>query len=154
MIILLDIDGVMVPAHNWKSPEILGDGFLAFSKTAIEALQDIISNQTAVVLTTTHRFKYTVAEWREIFKTRGIVVDDIRLLEANFQGLNRKDEILEWMTFHSVTEDFAILDDDKSLNDLPVDLKSHLVLTSPLIGLTREHVKRIHESGKMTPETA
>lgn len=28
MLILLDIDGVMVPANSWKRPEFLADGFL------------------------------------------------------------------------------------------------------------------------------
>ena len=31
MLLFLDIDGVMVPAKGWKSPELLNDGFPAFS---------------------------------------------------------------------------------------------------------------------------
>ena len=42
MIILLDIDGVMVPASNWKTPEFLNDGFPNFSPRAINSLNKII----------------------------------------------------------------------------------------------------------------
>ena len=31
MLFFLDIDGVMVPAKGWKSPEFLDDGFPAFN---------------------------------------------------------------------------------------------------------------------------
>jgi hypothetical protein len=40
------------------------------------------------------------------------------------------------------TNNFIILDDDKSLNDLPTEVKNHLVLTSPMIGLTEELVEK------------
>jgi len=31
MFLLLDIDGVMVPANSWRRPEILADGFVEFN---------------------------------------------------------------------------------------------------------------------------
>ncbi len=55
MFIFLDIDGVMVPAQGWKSPELLNDGFPVFSNKASRVLQSLISEDTTVMLTTSHK---------------------------------------------------------------------------------------------------
>jgi hypothetical protein len=46
MLIFLDIDGVMVPAKGWKSPELPDDWFPAFSDTASRVLQNLVSEDT------------------------------------------------------------------------------------------------------------
>ena len=61
MKIFLDIDGVMVPAKGWLKQEILEDGFPPFSKKAVQALQMLLTPQAEVILTTSHRFNFTVA---------------------------------------------------------------------------------------------
>lgn len=86
------------------------------------------------MLTTSHKHNYTLEQWNDIFKERGIDVQ-IDRLGGNISNLNRKDEILNWVE-NSGCEDFVIIDDDKSLNDLPFSLKERLILTSPMIGLT------------------
>jgi len=48
-----------------------------------------------------------------------------------------------WFETNEIPENFVILDDDTSLNDLSLNLKSHLVLTSTLIGLTDNHIDDI-----------
>ena len=139
MLVLLDIDGVMVPATSWKKPEFLNDGFSAFSPRAINGLQKIISETNAsVVLSTSHKFKYTLPQWKNMFQQRGIVISDIDRLEDNLTYLTRKEEILHWVNNNPDIENYVIIDDDKSLNGLPVSLKSRLVLTSPMVGLTDE----------------
>ena len=139
MLILLDIDGVMVPASAWKRPEFLNDGFPVFSNRATEALQKIISETSAnLLLTTSHKSNYSISEWNAIFKLRGITVNKIERLEGNSLNTNRKDEILNWFSFTNSKEKFVIIDDDKSLNALPSNLKEKLVLTSPLVGLTMD----------------
>lgn len=140
MLILLDIDGVMVPANIWKKPEFLNDGFPMFSNKAIHALQKIISKTDAtILLTTSHKSKYNTRRWREIFQSRGIDAIDINQLPDNYSELNRKDEILRWYQSKAdLSENFVIIDDDKLLNDLPPIIKSNLVLTSPSVGLTDE----------------
>jgi len=51
--------------------------------------------------------------------------------------ISRRTEIFEWITANKVSEqDVIIIDDDKSLNDLPKKLKERLVLTNPYVGLT------------------
>jgi len=134
--ILLDIDGVMVPAASWKPAEILTDGFAAFSKKAVTNLQKIIVKTGAsIVLTTSHKANYSLHEWKNIFNLRGISVS-IDKLEHNTGNLSRKDEILNWLNTQKHDEIFVIIDDDKSLNDLPNQIKNKLILTSPMVGLT------------------
>lgn len=144
MLIFLDIDGVMVPAKSWQRPPLLSDGFPAFSPKSTGVLQRLVSDDTVVVLTTSHKAKYTVEEWKDIFNKRGIMLVKLAVLDDNRLRLNRKDEILNWINLNGLNDDFVIIDDDKSLNDLPSFLKSHLVLTSSTIGLTEEHLSEIN----------
>ena len=134
MRILLDIDGVMVTTPSWKPAEIHSDGFPSFNSRAVSNLQKIISETGAsIVLTSSHKSSYSVTEWKDLFNTRGINVP-IEKLDDNVDKLNRKDEILNWLKYNTL-EDYVIIDDDNSLNDLPSDIKEKLVLTSSLIGL-------------------
>ncbi len=143
MLLFLDIDGVMVPAKGWKNPEFLDDGFPAFSAKAIRALQRLISEDVTIMLTTSHKSKFSIEEWKNIFRNRGINIEKIKSLPENFTNLGRKEEIVNWFNVNSVTENFVILDDDKSLNELPDFLKEKLVQTSPYIGLTEKHLETI-----------
>ncbi|HEY5408694.1 MAG TPA: HAD domain-containing protein [Ginsengibacter sp.] len=143
MLIFLDIDGVMIPAKGWKSPELLNDGFPAFSSKASGVLQSLISEGTTVILTTSHKSNYTNDDWESIFRKRGIDVKKIKTLDNNLANLSRKDEISNWFDANNINETFVIIDDDKSLNSLPDFLKRNLILTSPLIGLTDEHLENI-----------
>lgn len=152
MFIFLDIDGVMVPAKGWKVPDQLDDGFSAFSSKATHALQSLISGDTTLILTTSHKSNYSIAEWIDIFKKRGIEIENIKCLENNsVTNRNRKEEILNWFNTNSITEDYIIIDDDTSLNSLPEHLKDHLLLTSPLIGLTDAHLATIKNTGFNPP---
>lgn len=138
MLIYLDIDGVMVPANSWKRPEFLADGFAMFSDKAIRALKKIITKtDAAIVLTTSHKANYSIDEWLNIFKHRGILLDGIEVLPENIRHLNRKDELLSWLLFNK-QDNFIIIDDDKSLNDLPQFLKEKWIAPTAAIGLTDE----------------
>ena len=143
MLFFLDIDGVMVPAKGWKSPEFLNDGFPAFSSKATSTLQNSISEEDTIMLTTSHKAKFSIEEWKSIFKNRGIHIEKIISLPENLNNLSRKDEIVNWFIVNNPDEDFVIIDDDKSLNELPDFLKENLVQTSPYIGLTEVHLERI-----------
>ena len=137
LVVFLDLDGVMVPAVAWKPVELLEDGFLSFNKTAIKSLSRIIRETGAsIVLTSTHKSKYNIDQWERIFISRGISTS-INKLNDNSLGLNRRDEILTWLS-NNLVEKFVIIDDDKSLNELPDKVKSKLVLTSSLVGLNDE----------------
>ena len=143
MLCFLDIDGVMVSAKGWKNPEILNDGFPAFSSKATTTLQKLISDEVTVMLTTSHKSKFSIEEWKNIFRNRGISIENIKSLPENLKNLSRKDELINWFNINSVDENFVIIDDDTSLNELPHFLKDNLILTSPYIGLTEEHLPTI-----------
>lgn len=140
MLVFLDIDGVMVPAQGWKRPEIMEDGFPAFSQRAVYVIQKLVSDHIAIVLTTSHKSKFTLEEWKDIFRNRGIAIRQLFSLPDSPSNRNRKDEILDWVASHGLKEPFVILDDDKSLNELPKDLKESLVQTDSHIGLTENHL--------------
>jgi hypothetical protein len=138
MLILLDIDGVMVSGASWRAPEILEDGFPSFSQRAITGLKRIIAETGAtVVLTSSHKSTYGLSQWKAIFGKRGIDVS-IDKLEDNYEQLDRKYEILKWLDGKK-EEHFVIIDDDKSLNGLPPDVKKKFVLTSSIVGLNDEN---------------
>lgn len=138
MLLFLDIDGVMVQGSSWKTVENLSDGFYEFSPKAVIGLQDIISGTKAsIVLTTSHKNRFTPKEWKTIFKNRGIEVPKVTKLQTRKIYPNRKEEILTWCKRHKDVRDFVIIDDDKSLNGLPRELKDKLILTNSSIGLTQ-----------------
>ncbi len=143
MLIFLDIDGVMVPAKSWERPCLLSDGFPEFSSKALLVLQNLISDDVTVMLTTSHKSRFNIQEWKEIFQRRGITINNLKTLDECSFGVSRKDEILNWFNLNSINEDFVILDDDKSLNALPTFLKDNLILTSPMVGLTENHLEMI-----------
>lgn len=134
----MDIDGVMVPAKAWKAPELGIDGFPNFSKKAVSGLNKILSNTNAsLLLTTSHKSKYSINTWKQIFADRGIIAI-IATLDNSGKFNSRKDEVLDWLQKHRDERNFVIIDDDKSLYDLPIEYKSSVVLTSPLVGLNED----------------
>ncbi|MCK6610748.1 MAG: hypothetical protein L6Q78_06870 [Bacteroidia bacterium] len=143
MLVFLDIDGVMVPAKSWESPQVLSDGFYKFSDRAVRVLQSLISDHTIIMLTTSHKSRFTITEWKNIFNLRDIKVNNFRKLDDNVTSKNRKEEILSWVNVNGVPNDFIILDDDKTLNSLPDFLKDRLILTNSTVGLTEAHYDEI-----------
>ena len=141
MLIFLDIDGVMAPAKSWQRPDILEDGFVDFSSKAVSVLQDVLAQNadTTIVLTTSHKSRFSLSQWKLIFERRGLRVNKIQSLNDNTDFQSRKIEILNWFASNDIDEDFIIIDDDKSLNDLPTFYKDRLILTSSLVGLNESH---------------
>lgn len=144
MLVFLDIDGVMVPAKGHRAPDLLMDGFAAFSTNASHVLDSLIAEFNAtIMLTTSHKSNYSLHEWEAIFKSRGVRAKKIKSLPVNVNLLSRKEEIANWLNLNKINEDFVIIDDDKSLNDLPDYLKDRLILTSSYVGLTENHLDEI-----------
>jgi len=143
MLIFLDIDGVMVSGATWKVPETLEDGFPVFLEKAVKSLNSLASDNTKIILSTSHRDRFTLSEWKQLFQRRGIEVNEFDKIPSSHGLKKRKDEILEWFATHPRPESFLIIDDDKSLYDLPKDLKNHLIITSPLVGLTMEKLEEV-----------
>ena len=137
----MDIDGVMAPAKSWQRPDILEDGFVDFSSKAVSVLQDVLAQNadTTIILTTSHKSRFSLSQWKIIFERRGLNVNKLESLNDNTNFQSRKVEILNWFESNDIHEDFIIIDDDKSLNDLPTFYKDRLILTSSLVGLNESH---------------
>lgn len=106
-----------------------------FNESAVEALNLLIRDNTTIVLTTSHRFRFTIEEWIEIFKRRNVKIEKLdRLKEYN----KRHEGIENFLS--QVNEEFIIIDDDKMLNLLSEKLKKNLILTSPMIGLCKDNI--------------
>jgi 16S rRNA C1402 (ribose-2'-O) methylase RsmI len=151
MLIFIDIDGVLVQAKSWKQPSFLNDGFYEFSAKSVGVLQKIIGPDDTVLLTTSHKSRFSLDEWKQLFLSRGIIINNLGKLKEEHLRLSRKDEIINWFKTNTINEDFVIIDDDKSLNDLPEYIKNHLVLTSPYIGLTESHINEIESKKTLRP---
>ncbi len=141
MIFLLDIEGVLVHANPHQIVELEDDGFYKFNPQAIQILKSIIyKTKDKVILSTSHRFKYNIQEWKVIFERRGLEIRNLSILDDKKYLSNhrhtRKEEILEWIQSNNLDyKDVVIINDDKSLNDLPTYLKNRLILTNSYTGL-------------------
>lgn len=143
MLIFLDIDGVMVPAKSWESPPLLSDGFPNFSSQAVRVLSQLITAETKLVLTTSHKGRFTLGEWKAIFQRRGLAFQHIATLDVGRPCKNRLEELTQWFNTNDPVESYVILDDDKSLHALPFEHKNHLVMTDSIIGLNESHLESI-----------
>lgn len=141
MIFFLDIDGVMVHANPLQKVELEDDGFYKLNPQAIQILKSVIyKTKDNVILSTSHRFKYSIQEWKVIFKRRGLELKNLSILDDKAYLSNhrhtRREEILGWIQSNNLDyKEIVIIDDDKSLNDLPAHLKDRLVLTNSYTGL-------------------
>ncbi|MDP1801500.1 MAG: HAD domain-containing protein [Bacteroidota bacterium] len=142
MKILLDIDGVMVTTPAWKKAEIHEDGFLMFNSTAADNLSRLIAETNAsIILTTTHRISFSDNDWQQILERRGIKVSNVSKINncSTIQEMpDRATEIKQWVDNKMDNEPFVIIDDDSSLNGLPLNIKAKWVKTSSLIGFDKE----------------
>ena len=146
MKLFLDIDGVMVHANPHKQVEMEDDGFYKFNHKAVDALNSVDHTNIELVLSTSHRFRFNLSQWKHIFNKRGIKFDKIFIINQDLNHkYSRKTEIEKWITDHHInSNDVIIIDDDKSLNGLPESLKTRLILTDPYIGLIdSKELKRI-----------
>ncbi len=156
MKILLDIDGVMIPARSWQSHELASDGFGMFSKAAVEGLNRIIESTSnpEIILTSSHKHRFSLDTWKNIFSERGVHVSSLSRLSTDSISMPRLNEIRNWYMLNQ-QDSFIVIDDEKRLNELDTDFKEdHLVLTNPTIGLnplsTTEAIKKIRQQEHIT----
>ena len=155
MKILLDIDGVMIPAKSWQAHKVGSDGFGMFSKYAVDGLNQIIDSALSpeIILTTSHKHKFSIKEWQVIFRNRGINAVKIGRLDTDTLSISRLQEIQSWY-LKNQNELFIIIDDDKQLNKLDYNFKEdHLVLTIPTVGLNKLSTLDVVNKIKQIQET-
>ncbi|OPC06279.1 hypothetical protein BAS09_01455 [Elizabethkingia ursingii] len=138
MKLFLDIDGVMVHANPHIQVEMEDDGFYKFNHKAVDVLNSVDHHNIELVLSTSHRFRFNLNQWKHIFHKRGIKFNKISIIKEDLNHKHsRRFEIEKWITDHHISsDDVIIIDDDKSLNSLPEDLKRRLILTNSYTGLT------------------
>lgn len=124
------------------------DNFYKFNEHAQKYFIEIIDKiNPEIILTTTHRINYNLTEWNQIFELRGINVDKISKINDAKKAIdlkNRNVEIEEWFLKNSTAE-FLILDDDKSLNELPSNLKNRWIQIDSMLGITESVKNQILE---------
>ena len=103
----------------------------------VDVLNSVIDSEDELILSTSHRFRFNITEWIDIFKSRGINAKHISIIDIPLQHKhNRKTEITDWIIKRNLTaDDIVIIDDDQSLNELPNNFKGRLVLTNSYTGL-------------------
>lgn len=144
MKIFLDIDGVMVHADSTKSLIIWADGFYHFSDEAVETLNNLLNGDDEIIISSTHRFRYSNEEWNVMFNSRGIR-HKVSIMNSTTTGdvhSEKLEDILLYIDhFKLKPEELIIIDDDKRLNNLPDQWKERLILTNSYTGLTKEDGK-------------
>lgn len=142
----LDIDGVMVHASPHRMVELEEDGFYKFNPIAVQILASVLmTTKDELILSTSHRFRYNIAQWRTILRARGLSMKKISILDLPLDTKsNRRFEITQWIIDKQLEPgEIVIIDDDKSLNELPGYLKERLVLTNSYVGLDATDLHRI-----------
>ena len=118
MVILLDLDGVLITTPAWRAVETEPDGFFKFNARATTNLAALLAaTHAAVVLTTSHRLTYSLAQWTAFL-------------------------IAAWVAQPGAPANYVVLDDDLSLHGLPLAIKNRCVITKPLLGLDADAAQR------------
>ncbi|WP_390882594.1 hypothetical protein [Chryseobacterium paludis] len=57
----------MVHANPYKKVDIEKDGFYKFNDAAITIINSLYDFNIEIILSTSHRFRFTISEWKNIF---------------------------------------------------------------------------------------
>lgn len=138
IILFLDLDGVLITTPPWKADEIDNDGYSKFSPILVNNLNTLLSKgDFDIWLSSSRRKNMTLDNLNSIFKNRKIKEKITGVLPVAEKKQSRIDEIQEFIKLHDIKK-FLILDDDKSLNSLNLELKKNLIITSYLKGFDFE----------------
>lgn len=122
-LLILDLDGVLISTPMWKADEMDSDGYSKFNQSCIDNLNTLLSlDDFDIWLSSTRRTVKSMEEFNTIFTNRNIIKPIKGFLPEYENCKNRKEEILEFLNEFGV-ENYLIIDDDKSLNDLESDIK-------------------------------
>lgn len=160
----LDLDGVMSPSnhliqiHNKLNKYELENqrkemfsyiNFMqhyCFSYNAIQFLNDIYDSiPYNIVLTSTRRYEFSIAEWNTIFKINKIKAPIVGRTDKYSKTENhfiwREDEIEKYITDYNLSEyPYIVIDDDVA--DL-LNIKDHLINVNTDTGLTMNYIQLI-----------
>lgn len=141
IILILDLDGVLITNPIWRADELDTDGYSLFNQKCIENLNTLLSIvEMDTWLSSTRRTTKTIKEFNAIFQNRNIKNEIIGFLPLYATAENRKEEIEFFIQEKKITE-FLIIDDDKSLHELNIQLKQQLILTQFMKGFNQEKLE-------------
>lgn len=137
-VILLDLDGVVIITPPWRQGEFGDDNFSLFDNSIVDNLNELFYEVDAEAWLISDRRKgYTLEQLNTFFKNRGIIKELSGLVSVYENGITRLEEMKRFLEEKQI-ENFLIIDDDASLQDMAEEQKSFLVKTSPLIGFNQE----------------
>ena len=140
--LFLDLDGVLITTPSWQSDKIDKDGYSQFNSKCIFKLNELLNTKKFQIwLSSSRRKGKTLEEFNKIFSNRKIDCEIYSFLPIYDDCVNRKDEILKFITERNIVN-FIILDDDKSLNSLEQEHKKNLILTDNMIGFTDKELRK------------
>lgn len=147
-VVILDLDGVLITTPSWKADEIHPDGYSDFNKEAVHALNSLLEEIEAELwLSSTRRLNQTLEGFRTIFNNRSIKKELAGFLPGGTRGLKRRVEIEAFLNCEPI-DNFIIVDDDQSLQELDETRKDFWVRTDPLIGFNTEKLNEAREKIK------
>lgn len=140
--LILDLDGVLITTPPWKADEMDYDNYSKFNSTYVQNLNTLLTKYTFEIwLSSSRRKTKTIEEFNQIFKNRNLSQSIEGFVPHYPDSKSRKEEIIEFIAQYEI-EDYLILDDDKSLNDLPKSIKCNLILTDFFKGFDDEQLKK------------
>ncbi len=146
MKLFLDIDGVLVHANPMRKVEFDDDGFYKFNSKAVTVLNELSVENVEIILSSSHRHRFSLAKWKIIFKSRGVNFSKFSIMKSDISHKNtRRSEIENWIKLKKYKpSEVLIIDDDKSLNGLDINFKNRLILTNPYFGLNDDlEIKKV-----------
>lgn len=131
-VIFLDLDGVLInPFPAWKPDVEDRDGYARFNPECTANLRALLEAYPAlsIVISSSRRVGKSLEELEAIFAFRGIENKIIgKIPEPGGHYLSRAEEITQYIEQQGLRH-FLILDDDRSLLQLPGAYAPYLVLT-------------------------
>lgn len=137
--VYLDIDGVMVHADPRKAPELDEDGFYKFNAEAVKTFNSFCWGYD-IVLTSSHNRRFDKRIWTELLRRRGLYFRRLYIPKKcqKLEGESRKDFIQGIIDKDGAICHRVVIDDDKSISELNIQGRHHIIVTNPISGLVME----------------
>lgn len=143
--IFLDLDGVLITTPPWQQDVIGADGYSVFKPKLVNNLNTLLSKwDFEIVLSSSRRKTHSLEQFNIFFQNRGIVHEIAAYTPISLEKKSRKEEIEAYIYKNSI-QNFLILDDDTSLNNLDKKFKDRLVLTKHMLGFNHEKLEEAIE---------
>jgi len=145
-ILFLDVDGVLNNDNCWLRKDVNDIVFIkgfrneAFSKTALESLQQILEKFNCKIVVSSS-WRHYDSDLKTLGKALESIGHEIFDITPDFRVYSNNErcrghEIEDWICRHPEVENFVILDDDRDIG--PV--MKHLLKTKTSLGLQPHHV--------------